>query len=56
MVHRFFVAENKTFAGREMRAEGEAMGRTLSIAWFEKFAECAQGICSQNFKVCQDEV
>jgi hypothetical protein len=28
-----FVAENKSFPGRDMPAQGEAIGRQLSIAW-----------------------
>ncbi len=40
---RFLVCENKIFAGREQRAEGEALGRPLAVAWFEKHSSCAQG-------------
>ena len=31
-----FVAENKSFAGRDEKTEGEAVGRALSIVYFEK--------------------
>ena len=31
-----YVAENKSLPGRESRAEGEALGRPLAVAWFEK--------------------
>ncbi len=30
-----YVAENKSLAGREARAEDDAWGRSLSVAWFE---------------------
>ena len=40
---RFLVGENKSFAGREIRADTDAIGRALSIVWFEKVDTCAQG-------------
>ena len=37
------VAENKSLPGREERRPGEALGRPLSVAFFEKVEDVADG-------------
>ena len=39
-----YVIENKTLAGREDRLEGDAVGRTLVVAWFEELSETDNGV------------
>ena len=39
-----FVAENKSFQGRDAPPEGEPLGRPLGVAWFEKVDSLADGI------------
>ena len=34
----FYVAENKSFPGRDEILEGQAMGRDLSVVWFSELA------------------
>ena len=38
-----YIAENKSLAGREGRAEGDAIGRLLTAAWFEQREEADEG-------------
>ena len=38
-----YIAENKSLAGREERAEGDAIGRPLTAAWFEEREETDEG-------------
>ena len=47
---RFLVGESKSFAYREQRAEGEAVGRPIAVCWFEEKANTAQG-CSFDIVV-----
>ena len=39
----FFVGENKSMPGRDTRAESDALGRSLGVAWFEKHDVAAGG-------------
>ncbi len=39
----FLVGESKSFAGREARVEGDAIGRTIAVSLFEKHRDLAQG-------------
>ena len=39
-----YVAENKSLPGREARAEGDALGRSLSVAWFEAHETTDDGV------------
>ncbi len=41
--HYFFVAENKSFIGRDKPAPGEVVSRTLAICWFEKYDDHIDG-------------
>ena len=41
---RFLVCENKTFAGREEKLAGDAIGRPLSVVWFERDRGLDQGM------------
>jgi hypothetical protein len=47
--HYFMIAEHKIFAGREMLTEDAAVGRPLSIAWFEKKDTSALGDQSKEY-------
>ena len=38
-----YIAENKSLPGREGRAEGDAIGRPLTAAWFEECEETHEG-------------
>ena len=38
-----YIAENKSLGGREGRAEGDAIGRPLTAAWFEEREQTAEG-------------
>ena len=39
----FLVGESKSFAGREAREKGDAIGRPIAVSWFEKHRDLAQG-------------
>ena len=41
------VAENKSLPGREVPSEGDANGRPMTVAWFEKVDDGADGIIVQ---------
>ena len=43
----FYVAENKSFAGKDTPGEGEATGRFLSVAWLEATRELDEGVFVQ---------
>ena len=38
-----YIAENNSVPGREGRAEGDAIGRPLTAAWFEQREETEEG-------------
>jgi len=40
----FYTAENKSLPGRDMPGEGAAVGRPLSIVWYQREEEIAGGI------------
>ena len=42
---RFLVGECKSFAGRESKSEGDAIGRPISVAWFERAETLLEGVC-----------
>jgi len=47
----FLVGESKSFAGREAKAEEEAIGRPIAVSWFHKVSDSAQGDrCSWHFQ------
>ena len=39
----FLSGESKSFAGREAREKGDAIGRPIAVSWFEKHRDLAQG-------------
>ena len=49
---RFLVGECKSFAGRESKSEGDAIGRPISVAWFERAETLLEGVCVCRSKVC----
>ncbi len=44
----FMVAENKSLPGREDRKPGEAIGRHVSVVFFEKVSDVADGALVQH--------